>query len=262
MSLIALYKVDMNINTQKICEVSDLTSRLMGIPIQPNKAIVGQNAFSHESGIHVHGVLGEAHTYEAILPEMVGCKRAIVLGKHTGAHAIKSKLDEMNIKITDDQMTEVTSRIKKLGDWGKTVTDDDLRAIAEELLGRVSKHERSVELDELTVVTGNKVTPFASAKLKIGDKIRVGSDVGVGPVDAALNAIQSVLGEVEDLELEEYRLETITGGSNALAEVTVRLKDKNNRIYSGRGVQPDIVTASVNAMIEGINRASVNLKSK
>lgn len=262
MSLIAIYKKKMNINIQKICETSELVSRLMGVPIQPNKAIVGQNAFSHESGIHVHGILGESHTYEAITPEMVGKKRSIVLGKHTGVHAIKSALDEMNITTSSEQLNEITSRIKKLGDWGKTVIIDDLRAITEEVLGRISKHERSVELDELTVVTGNKVTPIASVKLKIGEDIKIGSKVGVGPVDAALNAIQSVLTGVEDLELHEYRLETITGGSNALAEVTVRLKDKDSTIYTGRSVQPDIVMASVNAMIEGLNRAATKWKIK
>ncbi len=262
MSLIALYKANLDINTKKIWEVSQLTSRLMGIAVQPNKAIVGQNAFSHESGIHVHGVLGDAQTYEAMTPELVGCKRSIVLGKHTGLHAIKSKLEDMKIKATKNQISEITQRIKKLGDWGKAVTNEDLQAISEEVMGRVSKHERSVELDELTVVTGNKITPFASVKLKMDDKTKVGSKVGVGPVDAALSALQNVLDDYGKLELYEYNLEAITGGSNALAEVTIKLKDEDNVIHSGRGVEPDIVMSSVNAMIEGINRAAKRMRDK
>ena len=160
----------------------------MGIPVQPNKAIVGQNAFSHESGIHVHGMLGQAQTYEAITPELVGCKRSIVLGKHTGVHAIKAKLEEMNIETSDDQMIEVTSRIKELGDWGKSVTNDDLRAIAEEVLGRVSKDERSVE--PLIDALGSEITA-----------IRSNAVVALGPLmdkRATMPLIQILEDETED----------------------------------------------------------------
>ncbi len=144
MSLTSQYKIKTNINTQLLVDTSEFVSRITGIKMPPNKAIVGENAFAHEAGIHVHGVLQKAETYEPITPEMVGHKRRIVLGKHTGANAIKSKLEEYGIDLDKTQFDKVFDQIKKLGDKGKCVTDADLKAMSETVLGRA--HTEIVKL--------------------------------------------------------------------------------------------------------------------
>ncbi|MCS4541133.1 MAG: 2-isopropylmalate synthase [Euryarchaeota archaeon] len=253
MGLIAFYDAQTNINTKLIAETSELVARLTGIRPQPNKAIVGENAFAHEAGIHVHGVLTSPATYEPITPEMVGHKRRLVLGKHVGSHGVKAALDELNIQTTPEQLQEIVTRIKAIGDKGKTVTDADLRAIAEAIVGELTKEEKIVTLDELAVVTGNRVIPTASVKLVVEGKERIASATGVGPVDAALNAIQKVL-ELQDIRLREYRLEAITGGSDAIAEVMIKIEDKFRNIVSAKAAREDIVMASVEAMVNAINR--------
>ncbi len=254
MCLTSLYNVKMNIRTEYLYETSRLVERLTGIRVPPNYPIVGENAFSHESGIHTHGVLVKSETFEPGLmtPEMVGHRRRIVSGKHAGMHGIEAMLKDMGFNVTKEQLKEITQRVKDLGDKGKTVTDADLQAIAEAVIGEVKK--KIVNLEELAVVTGNKVIPTASVKLKFDDKYLVGAETGVGPVDAALNAIRSVLRGIEDIRLTEYRLEAITGGSDALAEVIIKLEDSKGNITSARAAREDIVMASVEAMITGINR--------
>lgn len=254
MSLHSFYGVKTSIVTQKICPTSDLVSRLTGVPVQPNKAIVGENAFAHESGIHVHGVLRSAATYEALTPEMVGNTRRIVLGKHTGAHAISAKLDEMGIRASKEQISEISQRVKKIGDMGKKITDADLVAIAEAVVGRVSHDKRTLELRNLTVVTGDGTIPTASLSLIVDGRRVEGSSTGDGPVDAAIKTIKEVAKEFGEVHLKEYRLEAITGGSDAVAEVTVKVEDDKGNLTTARGVSTDIVMASVEAMIEALNR--------
>jgi len=250
----AFYGIRPNIKTKLLVEISDLLERSTGIAVSPNKAIVGENAFAHEAGIHVHGVLEFPGTYEALSPELVGRHRRLVLGKHTGARSVKSKLEELGVKATDQQLVEVTKRVKALGDKGKRVTDVDLRAIAESVIGGLPPEEKVVELKEVTVTTGSTITPTASVRVVVRGGERIGSATGVGPVDAAIAAIRNVMEEISALRLKEYHLDAITGGSDALAEVTVKLEDERGNIYIAKGVREDVVIASVDAMINGINR--------
>ncbi len=260
MALKILYGYEMKINTELIYETSRLVSRLTGIYIQPNKAIVGDNAFGHESGIHTHGVIEEPSTYEPIRPEMVGKKRWFTAGKHAGMHGIKAQLESMGIKPTPEQLKVIVAKVKELGDMGKMVTDADLFAIANSVIGRVKSEERAVDLEEFVVVTGYKVMPTASVKIKLGKDIYSASQTGVGPVDAAMKAIQEVLRDKVKVSLKEYRLEAITGGSDALAEVTVKVEDAEGTQASARVAGPDIVLASVEAMLEGINKLILKRK--
>ncbi len=252
MALIIDYGVDVNVKTPLLVDSSELVSRITGVKMPPNKAIVGENAFAHEAGIHVHGVLEKAETYEPITPEMVGHTRKIVLGKHTGANAIRSKLDEFEIDVTDDQFNQIFSQVKKLGDKGKCVTDADLKAMAEAVLGRVEYE--IVKLEGFSVMTGDNVMPTATVKLRIDDKVSTTAQTGVGPVDAAINAIQSSMSETADMELLEYNIEAITGGPDALAEVFVIMADKDGNKATGRSAAEDVVLASVEAVLYAINK--------
>ncbi|MEW6592266.1 MAG: 2-isopropylmalate synthase [Candidatus Hadarchaeota archaeon] len=254
MALKALYGVHTGIKTKLLVETSELVERLTGIAVPPNKAIVGDNAFAHVSGIHAHGVIKFPGTYEPISPEMVGHRRRVELGKLTGKHSVEKQLRSLGVKPGKAQLLEITRKVKVLGDKGKEVVDADLRAIAESVMGALPKEEKVVELKEATVTTGSTITPTASVRLVIRGEERVSSATGVGPVDAAINAIRSAISEISGLKLKEYHLDAITGGSNALAEVTVRLEDEKGDVYLAKGVREDVVLASVDAMVNGINR--------
>lgn len=252
MSLVTEYGIEMDIKTQMLVNLSEFVSRITGVKMPPNKAIVGENAFAHEAGIHVHGVLAKAETYEPITPEIVGHTRRIVLGKHTGANAIKAKLEEYGIELNNEQFKKIYDQVKALGDKGKCVTDADLKALAESVLGKAKKE--IVRLEGFSVMTGNNVMPTATVKLTIDGETKTVAKTGVGPVDAAINAIQSVVGETADIELQEYNIEAITGGTNALAEVFVIMGDKNGNRATGRSTTEDIVMASVEAVLDAINK--------
>jgi hypothetical protein len=176
------------------------------------------------------------------------------LGKLTGKHSVERQLRSMGVKATKAQLTEVTEQVKALGDKGKRVTDVDLRAIVESVIGALPKEEKVVELKEFTVLTGSTVTPTASVRVSFRGEERAGSGTGVGPVDAAISAIRNVMQEISGLRLKEYHLDAITGGSDALAEVTVKLEDEKGNLYIAKGVREDVVIASVDAMVNGINR--------
>jgi 2-isopropylmalate synthase len=252
MALITNYGIKLNINTKLLVETSQMVSRITGIRIPPNKAIVGENAFAHEAGIHVHGVLQKAETYEPLKPEIVGHSRRIVLGKHTGARALRSKLDDYDIEMNEDQFCNVYDQVKRLGDKGKMVTDADLKALAETVLGKAQKE--TVKLEGFSVLTGDNVLPTATVKLNIDGEIKTAAKTGVGPVDAAINAIQSLVQETADIGLEEYNIEAITGGTNALAEVFVIMGDKEGNRATGRSTVDDVVMASVEAVLDAINK--------
>ncbi|KXB09659.1 citramalate synthase [candidate division MSBL1 archaeon SCGC-AAA833F18] len=254
MTLRSLYNIKPRTNTKALVKTSSLVERATGIPVPPNKAIVGANAFAHEAGIHVHGVLKSPGTYEVLSPELVGHHRRITLGKHTGTKSVKKHLDDLGVKGTEKQLEEITNRIKGLGDKGKTVTDADLRAVAESVIGAMPEEEKAVEVKEATVTTGSTVTPTASIKLLVEGEERIGSATGVGPVDAAIKALRAVMNEISELNLKEYHLDAITGGSDALADVTVKLEDEDNNLYIAKGVRDDVVLASVEAMVSGINQ--------
>ncbi|MEM1607062.1 MAG: 2-isopropylmalate synthase [Candidatus Bathyarchaeia archaeon] len=256
------YGVNTSIRTDLLYDVSMLVSRLTGVMVQPNKAIVGENAFTHESGIHTHAILAEPSTYEAIPPELVGRRRRLVAGKHAGSHGIRAALMEMGLHPTEEQLREIFRRVKEVGDKGKRVTDADLKAIAEAVMGIPSV--QPIKLEELTVVTGDHVTPTASVKLNVNGRTIIEAATGVGPVDAAINAIRKAVSAIEPIRLEEYHVKSITGGTDAVVEVIVRLR-RGDQIATAMGVHEDIVMASVNAMISGMNvlmgsNRSVNMR--
>jgi len=245
-----LYNVETSIKLELLYETSTLISRITGINVQPNKAIVGENAFVHESGIHTHAILSEPLTYEPIPPETVGRTRRLVAGKHAGSRGIRAALKEMGLNPTEDQLKEIFLRVKTIGDKGKRVTDADLYAIAESVMGLPKT--RAIKLEELTVVTGDHVTPTASVRLRMNDQVLIEAATGVGPVDAAINAVRKAVSAVEPIRLEEYRVNAITGGTDAVVEVTVRLR-KGDKVATAMGVHEDIVMASVEAMLSGMN---------
>ena len=252
-------KWETNINTKLLYETSRYVSKLVGINVQPNKAIVGENAFGHESGIHTHGVLSNPLTYEPISPEIVGRTRWLQVGKHAGIHGMNAMLKEYGIEPNDEQTKHILDQVKNIGDQGKQVTEVELLSIANEIIGE-NKLKRIVQLTGFSVSTGVGTMPYAFVKLNIDGKEMVATDYGVGPVDASLNAIQKITGQITDeVRLKEYRLDSISGGANALCEVTVKVEDARGNIISSKSVGEDIVTTSVQAMVDGINR--IMLKS-
>jgi len=251
LALAQFYDIQTKVQLKKLYEVSRLVERHTGLPISPTKAVVGENAFSHEAGIHTAGVLAYPPTYEPIAPEMVGHHRRLVFGKHVGSHAIESELRRMGLEPTKEQVREIFEQVKKLGDRGKLVTDAELRAIVDVVMGRTL--EEMVKLEELTVVSGNKVTPTASVRLKFEDKQVTESGLGVGPVDAAINAIRKVVEGMSNIRLQEYHVDAISGGTDAVVDVVVKLTD-GKRIVTARGTSGDIIMASVQAMLNGVNR--------
>ena len=247
-------KWETNINTKLLYDTSRYVSKLVGISVQPNKAIVGENAFGHESGIHTHGVLNNPLTYEPISPEIVGRTRWLQVGKHAGIHGMNAMLKEYGIEPNDDQTKQILDKIKNIGDQGKQVTEVELLSIANEVIGE-NKLKRIVQLTGFSVSTGVGIMPYAFVKLNIDGNEMFATDYGVGPVDASLNAIQKITGQVTDeVRLKEYRLDSISGGANALCEVTVKVEDARGNIISSKSVGEDIVTTSVQAMVDGINR--------
>jgi (R)-citramalate synthase len=251
MTLESLYGYATRLKTTELYRVSRLVSRLTGVPLAQNKPIVGENAFTHESGIHTHGLLADTRTYEPITPEMVGRERRIVLGKHAGSASVHLALKELGLDASDEQLGDILKRVKELGDKGKRVTDADLQAIADAVL-EINREAR-IKLQELTVVSGNIVTPTSSIKLSVDDHEVVEAGIGLGPVDAAINALRKAIGKLADITLEEYHVDAITGGTDALVEVWVKLS-RDGHVITARGARADIIMASVEAVVEGVNR--------
>ncbi len=245
-----LPQFDTNIKIDEIYDISKLVARLTGVYIQPNKAIVGENAFSHESGIHSDGIIKNSATYESITPELVGRKRKFVIGKHMGTNGLDNRLKELGLDVDKNQLQQICDNIKVLADKGKTVTDVDLQVIADNVLE--INYEDRIGLDEVTIVSGNKVMPTASVKITIDGEQILNAGVGLGPVDAAINAIKS-LDVFKDIDLIEYHVDAITGGTDAFIDVIIKLQ-KGDKVVSARGTEPDIINASVKAYIAGVNR--------
>lgn len=244
-----LYPVTTNIVTSQIYNSSRLISSITGVSVQPNKAVVGRNAFAHEAGIHQHGVLANRMTYEIMTPESVGLpENAIVLGKHSGKHAFTERLRAMGYTLGDEQISFSFEKFKELADRKKEVSDLDLRALVE-----LDKFDIPGEyvLDTFVINSGNRMTSTAVIKLfKQGEAVEEAS-TGDGPVDAAFNAIERCIGDT--FTLEDYIVRSVTGGKDAQGEVVVKLKG-NGKTVRGRGLSTDIVEASIRAYIDAINR--------
>lgn len=260
MSLYSLYQRKTNVHTKLIYETSKLVSRITGIAISPTKAIVGENAFGHESGIHTHGVLTMPLTYEPMAPELVGRKRWIQAGKHAGGHGISAQLKELGIDVSQDQLSEIVSKVKELGDKGKRLTESDLSALARAIANQTSKELKIIQLQDFSIMTGLRNVPTASVKVIINNKVFVASQTGVGPVDSAMKALQKVTSSFGEIRLVEYRLESITGGSDALAEVRIKVEDSHGISSSTSAAGEDIVVVSVEAMLDGINKVLIKRK--
>ncbi len=238
-----------NIKTEQIYPASRLASMITGIMIQPNKAIVGANAFAHEAGIHQDGVLKNPMTYEIMKPDTIGLSASkLVLGKHSGRHALRSHLKEMGYDLSDEELKLVFKKFKELADKKKHVVDEDLEVIITEGILRTAE---IFQLEYLHVTSGTTVIPMATVKLLINGRPVQGTGYGNGPIDAAYDCISKLAGT--ESELMRFSISAITSGTDAQGEVTVRLKE-NGLVALGRGADPDIITASVKAYINGLNR--------
>lgn len=241
--------IQTQIKTNQIYKVSRLVSKLTGFVVAPNKAIVGGNAFRHESGIHQDGVLKERSTYEIIRPEDVGFTgRGIVLGKHSGRHALSERLKELGFSLSQSELNKVNERFKALADKKKNIFDDDLIAIVEDEIRMIKPIWR---LDSFVINSGTNVTPTASVSLKYKNKTLSARSSGDGPVDACFKTIDKITGL--KAELQDYHIEAVTKGKDALGEVGLQLKMKG-KVVSARGSSTDIIEASVRAYINALNK--------
>jgi 2-isopropylmalate synthase len=243
------FPYETGIVTEMLTRASKTVANATSFPVQYNKAIVGRNAFAHESGIHQDGMLKHTQTYEIMTPESVGVsKTSLVLGKHSGRAALKNKLEEMGYELSDNQFQDVFVRFKALADRKKTIYDEDLEALVDEKLAEA--HER-IRVVSLTVIAGTRGPQRALLKLDIGGEIRADEADGNGPVDAVFNAINTLVPHEAILEL--YQVHAVTEGTDAQAEVSVRLH-ANGRSVTGRGADPDTLVASAKAYLSALNK--------
>jgi 2-isopropylmalate synthase len=241
--------VDTGIRTEELAKASRMVSRLTGYPVQYNKAVVGRNAFAHESGIHQHGVLEERTTYEIMDPTAVGQGSSIVLGKHSGRHAFADTLAKMGIKIHGDALNAAFTRFKELADRKIELTDADLEAIVAEELG--TSVEDGFEMAELEFRGGTQGVPSARVVLtRNGDKVEVESE-GDGMIDAACQAIKQATGV--DGTLTDFNVSSVTRGVDALGDVIIQFESGDITV-SGRGVSTDVVEASARAFLNAVNK--------
>ncbi len=246
-----VFSCETQLDATQIVPCSKLVSGITGFPVQPNKAIVGVNAFAHESGIHQDGILKNRETYEIMRAQDVGwSNNRMVLGKHSGRNAFKSRLNELDINLDSEQeLNEAFSRFKDLADKKHEIFDEDLRAIVSDTTW--TTENEYFKLVSLRVCSETGETPTASITLKAGDEEIETSGTGGGPVDATFKAIENIANSETNLQL--YSVSNITSGTDAQGEVTVRL-EKAGRIVSGQGADTDIVIASAHAYINALNK--------
>lgn len=245
----ACFQADTRIRTEQIVRTSQLVSTLTGKPVQHNKAIVGANAFAHEAGIHQDGILKNRMTYEIMTPESVGwSKSQLILGKHSGRHAVKNRLEELGYTLSDQELDRTYRRFIELADKKKEVTDTDLEAL---LRDENRLMEDNFTLDYLHVSTGNSTIPTATIRLRIKDQLVQEASCGDGPIDAIYKAIDRIVRL--PVKLDEYSIKAVTSGEDALGEVMVKVRE-NGHAYVGRGLSTDIVEASALAYIHALNK--------
>jgi len=246
-----VFTCDTTLDTSQIVPASRLVSGITGFPVQPNKAIVGANAFAHESGIHQDGVLKSRETYEIMLAEDVGWnKNHIILGKHSGRSALKSRLKDLGIEFnSEESLNQAFARFKDLADKKHEIFDDDLQALVSETT--TSSHNEHIKLVSLKVCSETGETPNASLILNVDGKEQSANAEGGGPVDAAFKSIEKIINSKAELKL--YSVNNITSGTDAQGDVTVRL-EKSERVVNGQGADTDIVIASVKSYINALNK--------
>lgn len=265
----SVFGLETQIDTTQIARVSRMVSNYTGIPVQPNKAIVGANAFAHEAGIHQDGMLKHNMTYEIMRPETVGLNRSrLVLGKHSGRHALKAHLTEMGYELTQDELDRAFERYKELADKKKTITDADLEALVEEQAYQTSE---IYGLEGLQVACGTMGMPTATVRLRGPDgTTHDQAMIGTGPVHATYQAIDAIIGVPNTLL--EFHINAITEGIDAMGEVTVRLQADNGsiqhrtspqngharvRTFGGYGADTDIIVAAAKAYLSALNKLLV-----
>lgn len=237
-----------NINTEEIYNTSRMVSGFSGMIVQPNKAIVGENAFAHESGIHQDGMLKNRNTYEIMTPETVGVRKTkIVLGRHSGRHGLKARLDDLGYKLTGDELDRVYKMFTELADKKKEVFDDDLRTLMGD---EINKESDFYELSNIQVSAGTSAIPTATVKITAGEESLMESATGDGPVDALFNAIERAL-DIKS-NVESYQVRSVTSGRQAMGEAQVRIRS-GEKSFTGRGVSTDIIEASGKAFLQAIN---------
>ncbi|MDH4121032.1 MAG: 2-isopropylmalate synthase [Deltaproteobacteria bacterium] len=243
------YQVATGIHTEHIFQTSRLLTQLTGMAVQPNKAIVGANAFAHEAGIHQDGMLKNPLTYEIMTPESVGIKASnLVLGKHSGRHALAQRVEEMGYTLSDEDLNRVFGEFKRLADLKKTVFDEDIEALVNQNTGG---WQGRYKIHHLNAVSGTDAIPTATVELEVDGKIIRKAAFGAGPVDAALNAIKEITGSA--CKLTHYQVNAITGGTDAQGEVAVTVEEDGLSAI-GRGTDLDIVMASAMAFTTALNR--------
>ena len=255
MILESIYGIHTGIAKERLVETSRLVSRFSGLAIPPIQPVVGENVFSHESGIHTQGVLKCAETFEPgiMTPEMVGHRRRLTLGKHVGRHAVRQMLVDAHMEPDDTQLDAVVEKVKAIASKGKRVTDADLYEIADSVMG-VPAGKKVLQLEDIAIMTGNHAIPTASVRAQVNGTEHVYSSVGNGPVDAALKAIVGII--PAKIQLTEFNIEAISGGSDAMCHVTIAVEDEHGHSYDASGSGDDIVLASVDALVNAINLTS------
>ncbi len=241
--------VNLGINTAEIYSSSRLLSSVTGVQVQPNKAIVGDNAFAHEAGIHQDGVLKAAITYEIMTPASIGrASNELVLGKHSGRHAFRDRLDELGLDVDGDEFERAFKRFKDLADAKKVIYNEDIEAIAAD---SVTATEDRFELLELTITSGNAMAPKATVSMAVDGDAKNTVASGVGPVDAIFKAIAELTQTPS--ELIRYQVHAVTAGLDAQGEVTVTIEEEGRRVI-GNGVHEDVMVASGKAYVNAINK--------
>jgi 2-isopropylmalate synthase len=249
--------LDTGIRTTEIYPTSRLLSSIIGVPVQPNKAIVGDNAFAHEAGIHQDGVLKAAITYEIMTPQSIGrASSELVLGKHSGRHAFRERLKELGIELAGEEIEDAFRRFKDLADKKKVVYNEDLHALIAQSGG--GEGER-LELVNLVVQSGTFAVPTATVEMRIGGASRKATAQGDGPVDAVFKAIVELTDTKS--ELLQYQVKAITGGMDAQGEVTVTVTEDGRRVI-GHGAHTDIIVASARAYVHALNKLEWHKRSR
>jgi len=238
-----------SVNTKEIYRTSQLVSRLTGFVIQPNKAIVGANAFAHESGVHVDGMLKERKTYEIMTPETIGLSGSrMVIGRHTGRHGFAERCKYLGYKLNKDELDFAYKRFLEIADKKKEIFDEDISALINDEIRVVAQ---TYELEYLHVASGTGTLPTASVRIKTKDGYSQAAAIGDGPVDAAYKAIREAIGH--EPKLQSYSIRAVTSGQEALGEATVVIGTDDKK-FVGRGLSTDIIEASAKAYIDAINR--------